>query len=319
MQHVGVARPDVRLEHQRRTWGVGGDSLGGPLDDLHHLVPLAFDGGEHRRRLVGQTGLADDPDGFGNGIADRRVAPRWGDREGNQHACQPIETVSEAVGSGPQIGHQGRVRLVALGTVRGTQHRRRMRGRDHPLRSIVDLGVDQPAAVLGEAEVVAQQGLRGHRAQAHDQLRAYGDDLCAEPGPARLDVAHLGRLVDPALTALLEPEVLDGVRHVHRRPVDAGLVHRLLQQSAGRTDERDALAVLDVAGLLSHQHHPCLWAAAGEDSLGCWAVQLAALAVHRRLSQSLDVGVLGYPLLCTHQDNPYPDAGHSDRSADWGR
>ena len=61
--------------------------------------------------------------------------------------------------------------------------------------------------------------------------------------------------MDPALSARPPVEVLDHVRHVRERAVDAGLCHRLAEQLAGRADERLARAVLLVARLLADEHH----------------------------------------------------------------
>ena len=61
--------------------------------------------------------------------------------------------------------------------------------------------------------------------------------------------------MDPALAARLPLEVLDDVRDVSARPVDAGLVERLVEQPTGRTDERAAFAVLAVTGLFADEHH----------------------------------------------------------------
>ena len=65
-----------------------------------------------------------------------------------------------------------------------------------------------------------------------------------------------GVCVDPPLALGPEREVLDGVRHVDVGPVDARLVERRHQLAPGRPDERHALQVLDVAGLLADQHQP---------------------------------------------------------------
>jgi hypothetical protein len=68
-----------------------------------------------------------------------------------------------------------------------------------------------------------------------------------------LDLACRGLLVDAALSALLELEVLDGVGDVDAAPVDAGVRHRPLQELAGGPHERPALPVLLVAGLLANK------------------------------------------------------------------
>ena len=81
--------------------------------------------------------------------------------------------------------------------------------------------------------------------------------LGVEPGMAGV---HLGRrrsLVDAPLAAQLVLEVLDGVRHVQLPTIDPGRPHALPQHSAGGTDERFALEVLTVTGLLADQRQAC--------------------------------------------------------------
>ena len=141
--------------------------------------------------------------------------------------------------------------------------------------------VQHLTALLGHLERRSQQRLRRGRAQTDDQLRVHHPDLGGQPRPARLDVAHLRRRVDPALSPLGEPEVLDGVGHVDLGHRDAGLGQRPLQQLAGRSDEGDALAVLDVTGLLADQGQPRPRVPGREDDLGGRLPQLAPPAVRR--------------------------------------
>ena len=136
-------------------------------------------------------------------------------------------------------------------------------------------------------------------------------DLGVQPRTAGLDVAHLGCLVDPALAAELESEVLDRVRHVDVGTIHPGLVQCLLEQSAGRSHERDALPVLDVARLLADQHQPGPVVAGREDDLGRRFPQLTAPTLRRRGPQSGDIGSLRYPFGSTH---PVSFAPTSDTS-----
>src|SRR5664279_867774 len=87
-QLAGVARPDVGLEHERDPRCAGGDNVGGPLDDGHHLVPVALDVGKHRVGLVWPPGLADDLDCRRDrlGHAAALVPAGWTDAESHDHA-----------------------------------------------------------------------------------------------------------------------------------------------------------------------------------------------------------------------------------------
>ena len=70
-------------------------------------------------------------------------------------------------------------------------------------------------------------------------------------------------------------EVLDHVRHVGRLAVDARLQERLVQEPAGRADERASLEILSVAGLLADEHHRRPARALAEDRLRSRQVQRA--------------------------------------------
>jgi hypothetical protein len=63
--------------------------------------------------------------------------------------------------------------------------------------------------------------------------------------------------MDPALAAVLVPEMLDGVRQVDRTSIDAGALERLVENAARGTNEDLAFAIFDVAGLLPDQHERC--------------------------------------------------------------
>jgi hypothetical protein len=73
---------------------------------------------------------------------------------------------------------------------------------------------------------------------------------------AGADVRDIRLLVYPALAARrrLPTEMLDGIGQEHVRAGQPGLLQRSVQQLARRSDERFAATVLDIAGLLAHQH-----------------------------------------------------------------
>jgi len=118
--------------------------------------------------------------------------------------------------------------------------------------------------------------------------------LLIQPPAVVLDLAWCRFLVDAALAALLELEVLDGIGDVDAVPIDAGLRHRPLQELAGRSHERPALPVLLVAGLLADE---------GDRSAeGTFAQNRTRRARHQRL-RCRDHGVerierLGFGLPC---------------------
>jgi len=130
-----------------------------------------------------------------------------------------------------------------------------------------ELGLQRPAALGHDAEPAAQQALRRRRAQ-HDQRLGPDDvDLRAQPRPARADLAGVGLLVDAPLAALLEAEVLDGVRDVDLVAVDPRELEGAAELASRGADERAPLAVLAVAGHLADEHHPGVLVALAEDGL----------------------------------------------------
>src|SRR5690606_33645276 len=111
-------------------------------------------------------------------------------------------------------------------------------------------------ALAGEAEARSEQRLRRHRAQRDDDVRGDPVELGSQPGPAGRLLGGVGALVQPALAARLELEVLDGVRQVKRLRIQARLDQCLAQQLSGGADEGFAFEVLAVAGLLADQQDP---------------------------------------------------------------
>jgi branched-subunit amino acid transport protein len=69
-QGAGHAGPDVGLEHEADPGRFRADSVHGPLDHRHRLVPVAFDGGEHGVGVVRQAAVAHHPDRLGDDFAD---------------------------------------------------------------------------------------------------------------------------------------------------------------------------------------------------------------------------------------------------------
>ena len=111
------------------------------------------------------------------------------------------------------------------------------------------------AALLRHPKASSEQRSGRGRAQAHDQFRVDRGQFSFKPWPAGLDVRHLWRGVDAALSPLGETKVLHGVRDINVADRHTGLGKCTLQQLAGRPDERDPLSVLGIAGLLADEQH----------------------------------------------------------------
>ena len=120
----------------------------------------------------------------------------------------------------------------------------------------------QPVAALGHHRHRAadQRAGRGG-SQRHERLGLHERDLVVQPVQAGRGFA-LGRgLVDAALAAQLELEMLDGVGDEHLLARNAGRFQRAGQQLAGRPDEGMALQVFLVARAARPPASgaPCAW------------------------------------------------------------
>src|SRR5262249_5808222 len=113
---------------------------------------------------------------------------------------------------------------------------------------------DELAALLGDAEALAQERLRRRRAQANQDDRCDDAELGVEPQSTGVDLHRVRLLVDAPLPPRLPLEVLDDVGHVHEPPVDAGLQARRVEELAGGADERSPDEIFVVPGLLADHH-----------------------------------------------------------------
>ena len=104
-------------------------------------------------------------------------------------------------------------------------------------------------------------------------------------GRAGGDLRPVRLLVDASLALALPLEVLDDVRHVCEGAVDAGFLHRLVEEAARGPDERLAGPVLLVAGLLADEHDVGLRRAFAEDRLRPGFPERAGLAAGRCLAE----------------------------------
>ena len=97
--------------------------------------------------------------------------------------------------------------------------------------------------------------------ESQDRCRAERDhdpwmhesQLLLQPPSVVLDLACRRLLVDAALSALLELEVLDGIGDVDPMSIDPGIRHRPIEQLARRSHERPALPILLVTRLLADE------------------------------------------------------------------
>src|SRR5262249_24004160 len=171
--------------------------------------------------------------------------------------------------------------LVELGLLLfglAAQHRRQMIGRDG-LRRIARLR--ELAAVARDPELVAENHLRGGGTEADEHVRLDQRQLRFEPRAAGAEFRSPRRLVDAALAALLDLEVLDGVGDVELLARQTGFGERLLQHLTRRPDERRTLPVFVVSRLLADEDDAGAGRASAEHGLRRVAIEIAALAMRR--------------------------------------
>jgi uncharacterized protein YecE (DUF72 family) len=148
-------------------------------------------------------------------------------------------------------------------------------------------------ALPGHAEALAQERLGGDGSQADDQLRLDHFQLGKQPRPAGSLLARVGLLVQAPFPPRRPLEVLDRVGQVDRFAIDAGLAERLVEQPAGRSHERPALAVFLVAGCLAYEDRPGRDEALAKDRLRAALVEIARLAAGSGAAQRPQGEALG--------------------------
>ena len=115
----------------------------------------------------------------------------------------------------------------------------------------------------------AKQRTDSGRPETDDQRRRDRRDFPLEPLQAGGDFPLRRRFVQAALASRHPFEMLDGIGHVHRGARDAGYLEGLVENAAGRSDERVSRAILDIARLFADQYQPGFARTFTEYGLGC--------------------------------------------------
>src|SRR5947199_2336107 len=123
------------------------------------------------------------------------------------------------------------------------------------------------AAILRDPERVAEDRAGRRGAEADENLRLDQGQLGVEPRTTSLELVRPWRLMDSALAALLELEVLDRVGDVELLALETRFGQRLVKHLAGRTDEWRALPIFLIPRLFSDEHDPRGGRASAEDGL----------------------------------------------------
>ena len=113
------------------------------------------------------------------------------------------------------------------------------------------------AAMLGDSEIAAEQGLGGGGTEADDYLGFEGCNFGLEPGAAGFNFRGAGLFVDAAFSSWFPFEMLYGIRDVNFLAIDSRCDERFVEKFAGGADERFAFEIFLIAGLLADHHHFC--------------------------------------------------------------
>ena len=176
------------------------------------------------------------------------------------------------------------------------RHERRGRQRGCPGR---DIRWQHLAAHVADAHAAPEHRTRRGRAERHHHGRSHRVELGLEPRAAGDDVRHRWLLVDAPLAAPLEAEVLHRIRDVDQLARDAGRIDRLGEEAPSGSDERLALEILPIPGLLADEHERrTRRAPSREHDLGGIPPEFAAAALLGGATQLLDVATRRDPLPC---------------------
>ena len=220
--------------------------------------------------------------------APRPQALEHEDRDvGSAHA----RALPRALGDHPQVLGEGLALRLARRVVAGAQDGRRVDGGHDELGEV---GLDRPATRLGEPEALAEQRLGRGRAEQEQRARLDDVELGPQPRQAGVDLALARLLVDAALAALLELEVLDDVGDVDVGAVDADRLQRLVELAARGPDEdparrgprgRPGISPTIISRARLGPSENTVWVAG--------RVEVAAAAAGGRLAQRLEALALG--------------------------
>ena len=177
---------------------------------------------------------------------------------------------------------------------------------DLPIR-----GVEHLATTGRDPDRAAEQGAGRRGAQADHHSGPHRRELGLQPRVAGVDLVGTRLLVEAPLAPVLVLEVLHGVGDVEPGAIEPGLLDATPEHAPRRPDERLALAVLLVAGLLADQDDPGRGRPFPEHRLGRGLVEGTALAPLRRPGQAAESAARGHEGRCRprrHGDAGTPQA-----------
>src|SRR5580658_3914829 len=150
-------------------------------------------------------------------------------------------------------------------------------------------GIENLAAMLGEAKIRAEQILSGGRPQTNDDSGTDRIDLLVQPWAAGDDFEGIGLLVQPSFTARFPFEMLHRVGYIDVTAVDTGRLQALMKQLACRTNKRFSLQIFTIAGLFAHQKYIGVRISLPENDLRGLLVQIAPTTVFGGGAQAVKI------------------------------
>src|SRR5436190_2374456 len=140
------------------------------------------------------------------------------------------------------------------------------------------------------AEILAQQGLRGGGAKAHQNIRFHCRELRIQPGTAGIDFPVAWFLVDAPFSALVRRpvEMLHHIRNIYITSSDANLCQGLIKEPSGRTHEGMTSEIFSVPGLFANEDDFSMCAPFAEHRLGGSFPKVASLAARCSRTQVRD-------------------------------
>jgi hypothetical protein len=132
-----------------------------------------------------------------------------------------------------------------------TQDRRGMDGGE---TSAAIRPAQQAAPLAREDDCATHESASRDGAKGNDELRIDQRQFPVEPPAALLHFASIWVLVKTPFAPFLVLEMLYGVGDIDRTPVEANRAQGLVEDAAGRSDERTTSAVFLIAGLLANHH-----------------------------------------------------------------
>ena len=221
--------------------------------------------------------------------------PKSGDLEKLRHAlqdcrgCPLYEHATQGVlGEGPV-----RAELMLVGEQPGDQEDLQGRPFVGPAGKLLDRALD--AAGIDRAQVYVTNAVKHFKFEQRGKRRIHkkpstGETNACHPWlDAERDRVHPRVIVCLGATALLELEMLDGVRHVDLRAIDSRRFERAIEELAGWTHERPALQIFLIARLLANQHQRRARRAFTEYALRRMFVKRAASTLIHRLAKRVEI------------------------------